>query len=187
MKSGSQQLIRFLRRSKICCLGVEGMQKGHGFFQTLWKIEDMVLISCLGLMGSAIFLQVVTRQLFQTPLIWSEELARYLHVWITFLGLSYGIRHQAHVRVDFFIEKMPEKLQKTVTILTDILIIICFVQFMPGTARFIADQNLIDSSAMGIKMSLVYLVLPLGIINAFVVLIMDIICQVKGLNIRKTA
>ncbi len=58
--------------------------------------------------------------------------------------------------------KLPVKIQKSVTILTEIIMIILFARFIPGAYRFVIDQNQILSSAMQIPMSWVYYVGPLG-------------------------
>ncbi|EJS86644.1 hypothetical protein AAUPMB_17182 [Pasteurella multocida subsp. multocida str. Anand1_buffalo] len=46
--------------------------------------------------------QIIARQVFQSPFIWSEELARLLFIYVGLLGISMGIRSQQHVYIDFF-------------------------------------------------------------------------------------
>lgn len=45
--------------------------------------------------------QIIARQVFQSPFIWSEELARLLFIYVGLLGISMGIRSQQHVYIDF--------------------------------------------------------------------------------------
>lgn len=151
----------------------------------LWKIEDIVLMTCLSIMGIALFVQVVCRYLFNAPLVWSEELARYLHVWITFLGLGYGIRNKSHIEMQFLYNKMSPTFQMITSIVTNLFLIFCLVYYIPGAMRFLADQNLINSSAMGIKMSIVYFVLPFGAVVSILYLAADVYFKSKDLFSRK--
>lgn len=48
-----------------------------------------------------IFMQVVMRYVFNDSLSWSEELARYLFVWFSWLGVSAGVKDNEHLRVEF--------------------------------------------------------------------------------------
>ncbi|WHH59082.1 TRAP transporter small permease [Petroclostridium sp. X23] len=149
------------------------MKQSNKLLKILWNIEEIILMICLAVMGISLFLQVVFRYLFNMPLIWSEELARYLHVWITFIGLGYGIRNKSHIEMKIFYQKLPVAGQKTVTILTNLFLVLCFVFYMPGVMRFVMDQNLIDSAAMGVRMSIVYIVLPIGAIVSILYLLTD--------------
>lgn len=149
--------------------------------KTLFKLEDSLLMLCLAVMGMVLFSQVVARYCFKSPLIWSEELARYLQVWITFFGIGYGIRNKAHIEMTFLYNRCNEKVQKISTVATDIIIIVCIVIFLPGAFRFLMDQKLIKSSAMEVNMALVYFPLIIGMVNGILYLIGDIFSNIKKL------
>lgn len=53
--------------------------------------------------------QILSRQVFHSPLIWSEELAKLLFVYVGMLGISVAVRKQEHVFIDFLTNLMPEK------------------------------------------------------------------------------
>ena len=123
---------------------------------TLARIDTIFLISCLAVMGTVLFAQVVTRYVFQAPLIWSEEAARYLHVWIALFGIHYGFRNSAHIRVTFFYDRMPRHIKNSVSLISNFIIMCTLVVYLPGSIIFIQDQAQIVSSAMGVNMGLVY-------------------------------
>ena len=56
----------------------------------------------LGLLtiSGIVFANVIARYFFQTAFAWSEELARYVVVWVTFFGISSCARYHTHVGVD---------------------------------------------------------------------------------------
>ncbi|EWY41043.1 C4-dicarboxylate ABC transporter [Skermanella stibiiresistens SB22] len=70
----------------------------------LWyAVEQVVkgfLILLVTAMVSATLAQVFWRYVFNDPLIWSEELARYLFVWIAYLSAWLTWRHRAHIALD---------------------------------------------------------------------------------------
>ena len=60
--------------------------------------------------------QVFFRYVLNQSLFWSEELARYLLVWLSFLGASVAYRRKAHPGIDILQAKMPVKLQQLAAI-----------------------------------------------------------------------
>lgn len=70
------------------------------------KLEEYFLVFCLGFMVLLVFVQVVMRYIFQNSLSWSEELARYLFLWLSWIGASYAVRERGHFRVQMFIDKL---------------------------------------------------------------------------------
>lgn len=71
--------------------------------------------------------QIIARQIFDTPLIWSEELARLIFVYVGMLGVSMGIRSQQHVLIDFITNRFPPKLKITVFSIIQLLIFACLL------------------------------------------------------------
>jgi TRAP-type C4-dicarboxylate transport system permease small subunit len=63
--------------------------------------ESGALMISLALMVIVIFSQVVMRYVFNHSLSWSEEFARYLFVWFSWMGVSAGLKDNEHLRVEF--------------------------------------------------------------------------------------
>ena len=58
-------------------------------------------LAILGItMAAVIILQVIFRYVLNHSLFWSEELARYLLVWLTFLGASSAYYRKVHPGID---------------------------------------------------------------------------------------
>lgn len=64
------------------------------------KFESGALIISLAVMVIVIFMQVVMRYVFNNSLSWSEEFARYLFVWFSWIGVSAGLKDGEHLRVE---------------------------------------------------------------------------------------
>ncbi len=68
----------------------------------------------LGLsMALIVALQVFSRYVLNHSLFWSEELARFLLVWLTFLGASVAYRRRAHASIDVLFRRLPVSGQRT--------------------------------------------------------------------------
>jgi len=56
------------------------------------------------------FAQVVARYVFGYPITWTEEISRYLFVWVVFVGAGVAERYRAHVTLDFLVSRFPPRL-----------------------------------------------------------------------------
>ena len=74
-----------------------------------YHLEEFVLLPILVFQLGLIFVQVVLRYVFHNSLSWSEELARYLFVWLMWFGVSYAARNRTHLRVTMLRDKLPAK------------------------------------------------------------------------------
>ncbi|MCB8747494.1 TRAP transporter small permease [Rhodoferax sp. U2-2l] len=90
----------------------------------------MVLI--IGSMTTLVFLNVVLRYGFNSNLSITEEIGRYLFVWLTFLGGISAFVRNRHVRVDTFLQRMPPNMQRMVGILSDLAMLACCILILIG-------------------------------------------------------
>ena len=71
------------------------------------KIEAGAIIVLVLSLTAVTFAQVVTRYVLNDPLIWSEELARYLFVWVSMIGAALAVRNGGHFGLDLLLRRMP--------------------------------------------------------------------------------
>ena len=87
------------------------------------------------LMTLIVVLQVFFRYVLNHSLFWSEELARYLLIWLTFTGASVGYYRGAHPGVDFFHSRLSIKWQISSNLLVHLLSMALFgVMIVKGGA-----------------------------------------------------
>jgi TRAP-type C4-dicarboxylate transport system permease small subunit len=151
-------------------------------FKLLDRIEkglDAILIIMMIVMGGSVVLQVASRYVFNRPTSWSEELARYLFVWITFLGAAVVIRKRRHVDVTVLTDRLPPGAAKFVYLVSDVAVL-----FMLGALTWagvglaiMAHRQL--SAAMDLPMSLAYSAMPVGTGLMFVFLVATMIWEWK--------
>ncbi|WP_423233015.1 TRAP transporter small permease [Aminirod propionatiphilus] len=67
--------------------------------------EEYLLVGSMAFNVLLVFFQVVMRYVFHNSLSWSEELARYIFLWQTWLGASYAVRQRRHLRVEMVADR----------------------------------------------------------------------------------
>ena len=147
----------------------------------LCSITEKILFVLLTAMTVIVFTQVLSRYVFHTPLYWTEEAARYLQIWIVFLGASVGIRRGAHMGFTWFVERSSLKMKKICAIVATLgLIAFSFNITYYGT--IITLQNL-EQLSPGLQMPIacLYACLPVGGILCLIQLI-PIFADLVGLT-----
>ena len=147
------------------------------FDTILAKVEAVVLIGLVVIMTVVVFLQVVYRYVLTQPLHWSEELARYLFVWISILGAAVGVQRRGHFGMDFFYRMLPDKGRRfllfIIYLLMGVVILVLLIQGIALVQKTTAQQ----SPAMEISMGWAYACLPVGgalmVIHLLVIFIKD--------------
>ena len=104
------------------------------FDERLAKIEAAVLIMLVVAMTVVVFLQVFYRYVLTQPLYWSEELARYLFVWLSILGATLGLQRGGHFGLDILCRRLPEKGRRYTQWLIHLLmgVVIFVILFLPN-------------------------------------------------------
>lgn len=129
-------------------------------------MTSLVIITCvLILVGTA---QVFFRYVVNYSLFWSEELMRYLFVWLVMLGIGIGVRQKAHVAVDALNYVLSPASQRWLNVINSVLGLAFFgILIWLGAKLAIKNMHQL-SPAMNLPMGLVYLALPAcGLISFF--------------------
>lgn len=109
-----------------------------------------------------IFSQVIARYVLSNSLSWSEELGRYIFVWMTFIGSAIAVRNKLHVSLDMFISCLPRPIQKLCLIVSYVSMMVFTGVVIYGGYKFVLKGSNQISAAMQLPMHYVYLVLPIG-------------------------
>jgi TRAP-type C4-dicarboxylate transport system permease small subunit len=123
------------------------------------------LIILMALIVLAVTWQVFTRFIIRDPSSYTEELARFLLIWIGILGAAYALRTRAHLGIDLIAQRVGEKDRKRiqVTVYSTVIFFAFFVMVVGGIRLVNITFSLNQiSAAMGIRMGYIYTVLPLS-------------------------
>lgn len=87
-----------------------------GFSQRMDELADGLLVWLgAGLVG-LVLVSVFCRYVLNQSLSWSDEVVRYLFVWFTLFGAAVTLREREHIRVEYFVERLPAGLRRAVEI-----------------------------------------------------------------------
>lgn len=157
-------------------------QEGHIIANKYLKIMEIVNVVVtwivaviLGTMSVVVFSQVIYRYVLEAPLPWSEELARYLMVWLVLLGASLGLRSKALIGMEALVNVFPAPLKRfSIEAVLVFSLLFLSVVMIYGMKLTIMNHAQV-SPAMEIPMSWPYAAIPVGallmIANALVVAI----------------
>lgn len=122
------------------------------------NLEMYICVALLTTMTSILAVQVFMRYVMQASLSWSEELARYLFVWLVYLGISYGAKIMRHIKIEAALSLFPKAWRPYVVILGDV-IFWGFAIFICATGYAIVKKQMMlgqTSPAMGMPMWFLY-------------------------------
>ena len=145
---------------------------------TLDRVTLLLLTILLLVVGAQIF----ARYVLNHSLFWSEELARYLFIYLVFLGAAIVLRREGHIQVSFFVEQLSPRLRRAVAVLGDLLLLgfagIVFTQ----SVRLAAMVWTVPTAALLIPWTLVYLGIVLGMGAMVLVILGTLRSHLTGRN-----
>jgi C4-dicarboxylate transporter, DctQ subunit len=112
-------------------------------FRFVEKMEEGILSLLLASMTLLVFMEVVMRFVFNTGLLWAEELTLLLSAWMVLLGASYGIKKGTHIGVDALVRTFPDGLRRVVAIITAVLCVAYCGLFIYGAWGYLSLMHMI--------------------------------------------
>lgn len=109
-----------------------------------------------GLMVVFVFLNVVLRTFFSSGLTWSEELARYLFVYVTYIGAISAMRSNGHLGVDLLMSRVKPGVQMILYIISQILIAIMMIVLAWGSWQMVVQNTASLTASLQIPYSVLY-------------------------------
>lgn len=137
--------------------------------KTMIKILDgfltRFLILLMLMLVGAVLWQVISRYVFSSPSSWTEEIARFLLIWISLTGAVYALRTGMHLGLDILPRKLEGRAADALKWLTIALIVLFSfaVLVFGGVSLVMMTWELKQYSAvLGLPMAWVYSVIPVS-------------------------
>ncbi len=130
---------------------------------SLGKVLRLSLALLMVAMVASVVWQVLSRYLFVVPAAWTEELARFLLIWIGMLGAAYAYRQGSHLGIDLLASRLSDSRRQTLhrTVHAVCLLFAASVLVTGGSALVSMTWELKQySAAMGLPIAYVYSVIP---------------------------
>lgn len=142
------------------------------------RVLKGALVALMAAMAIVIILQVFSRYVLGQSIPWTEELGRYLLIYMTFIGSSVAVYERAHLKVDFLILKLPIAVQKVISIVTNLLLIIAAGCLLFYGDKFTSLSAGTISPALEQSMAWIYASMPIAGLLMILYLVPQVIDQV---------
>lgn len=146
------------------------------------NIEKMLCVIALALMSAVIVAQVFCRYVLNSSLSWSEELARYLFIWMIYIGISYGVKLDKHICVDAVYSFAPKSIKRYYAIVSYLLFLL-FAVAMVYFGILVVGMQISSgqvSPAMGVPMQYVYAAPVVGFVLTAIRLVQKVIEAIRA-------
>lgn len=137
--------------------------------KNLNKIAETLSIGVIGIMVVLVTWQVITRYVFNNPSAFTEQLARYMFVWLVVINAAYIFGRREHMNIGFVVGKCSPKMQKILGLVSEVIILVFMLAVLVGGGLQAVKLGMPQmDAALPIKMGIVYLALPIsGILTTF--------------------
>ncbi|NSW92679.1 MAG: TRAP transporter small permease [Firmicutes bacterium] len=135
-------------------------QKKAGLYYGINRILQYFLAVLMMVITALTFYQVVMRYVFKSAPFWSEEMVRFLFIWVSFVAAAVGIKEHVHIGIDALVNIFPKPVQKVVNILVYLVISIFGATLAYFGWPVVVMTHNQPSPALGIPMSYVYISVP---------------------------
>ena len=129
------------------------------------SVLEKALVFIMSLMVVNVLWQVFSRYLLANPSSFTDELARYLMIWVGVLGAAYVAGKGNHVAITYFSEKFSASNFKRVKLAINLIIMgFAFLGMLIGGLRLVYITLILEqlSPSLKIPLGLVYAVIPLS-------------------------
>jgi TRAP-type transport system small permease protein len=126
------------------------------------RLLEWAAMAMFSLLIFVTLFQVLSRYIFPVPISFTEEVGRFLFIWISFLGAAIVMNRDEHIRLDLFQGWVPKRVHDALRIAVFALIaFLCVVVLLtsPDLLRVASRQT---AAVSRLSMGVVYIVLPLS-------------------------
>lgn len=134
-----------------------------GFLEKIHAVMDWTAKIIMINMLIVITLQILMRYVFNTPLQWSEELARFSYGWFCLFGVSLVTYDRTHLRTTYLVDRFPRKIQHLLDIFALAIMLFFSILITLSTIELPEVQGNIRAYSLGVP----FYVLHLAIIPGF--------------------
>lgn len=146
----------------------------------LVKLSEHFLVLLFALMIALVFGNVVLRYAFNSGLVSSEELSRFLFMWLTLFGALLVMREKAHLGMNLIVGRLGVRGQRASRFISDSVALLCCLLLAHGTWNLVIIAMDERSPVTGIPMGIVYLSLLICSVGMSLMLAHSLYRQLSG-------
>jgi TRAP-type C4-dicarboxylate transport system permease small subunit len=152
----------------------------------LWDLYDRVTHLLLALTGFVMFALAIInagmRYLFNSPLIWAEEISRYAMVWGTMIGVALAYRAMQHISITIVVDSLPTRLTTVCKFACHGLSLLTAYVLWRGGYVLVASLGFMAAPSSQIPMAWVFAAFPVGAVMLAVEVLRRVVADVLALR-----
>lgn len=121
-------------------------------------LASTLLVITLGL----VLTQVISRYVFDAPLSWTEELARFSLIWLTFVSAGFVMARRLHVTVDLVAAKLNKRGAVVMDSFAMLVVLAVSASMTVAGVGFAVAASRLNAPASQLPMSVVYAAAAVG-------------------------
>ena len=106
---------------------------------------------------------VFMRYVMHSALIWGDELATILLLWLAMLGAVVAYRRGEHIRMTALLRRVSEPVKRVLEAISSVVVAIFVIELMPATLKFFQQEQIDLTPALNIPRSYVVLAIMVGL------------------------
>ena len=127
-------------------------------------LEEYLLVLLMVAEVIIVFAQVITRFILKTPLAWSEEIARYMFIWLVWIGAAYATKENKNIKIDILSSKFTGGMKILAEIFAGVLFIglMVFMFYTSGKVTYTVYKSNSIATGSHMPMWIAWFSLPLS-------------------------
>lgn len=144
------------------------------------RLLSWIVVACLAVMVVMVFGNVVLRYGFNSGIAVSEELSRWLFLWLVFLGATIAVREHAHMGSDLLLERMPPSIKRLALVAGQLLMLwVTWLVFSGSLAQARINWE-VEAPVTGFSLAWVYMTGVVFALSTAVILLSDLWFIARG-------
>lgn len=127
-----------------------------------YRWEDWLTLAFFWLLALTVFYQFFTRYVLADSAAWTEEIARYFLVVVTFLGSAMAVRRNSHIHVEFLYRWLPARAGRMLSTAVDLVRTAFFGYATWLSIDLVPKMQNLNMTVVDLPMSYVYGLVTLG-------------------------
>lgn len=159
------------------------------FIKKLDRALEIVVITLMGILVIDVLWQVFSRFILSDPSSFTDELARFLLIWLSLFGGAYMLGKKQHLAIDLITHRLDKRqILYLDTVVQSVILVFVITVLIIGGSRLVFVTLYLNqtSAALGIELGYVYAVIPLSGLIMCLYCIHFLIENVAGINKLKS-
>jgi TRAP-type C4-dicarboxylate transport system permease small subunit len=137
---------------------IKNIDKIYAMLQKIIKYLIAIFLTSMVLL---VFTNVVSRYFLNFAIAWTEEVSRFMFIWVVFLSAVLAYVNDEHLKLDILEQKLPEKTGQVVAVICDLIVMYAIYLITAGGLNLATQSWSWLSPAISFSYGIVYLVVPI--------------------------